>query len=282
MRTILGHNQFLGISHISEKKASEKDRMFSNPARILEAVETAYDCGFRDMVIEAHPRMKAFMKLYEKQDTFQMNFILQLPFVSGYVRHMAESGMKGVAREVISGTPVTELIKTPFAIVPKLIRKDYAALGVKVLDLEMSKFNDFDISGVLLHNVVTDVLLSLDARDAFDDYLDRVKRRFEVDGGLITLNLPLLGAHMDDWGLKPGMIMSPINPYGFDMNPSKESVEDFIRTSKIKLLAMNVLGGGSVTLDQASSYIRTLGNLDGVVIGASSRKHMDELVRAFS
>ena len=281
MKLILGHNQFLGISHISEKNASEKDRMFTDPAKILEAVETAYDCGFRQMIIESHPRMKAFMKLYEKQSTFDMDFILQVPFVSGYVRHMAEGGVKSVVKEVVSGTPLTELIKAPFTMLPKLLKKDYMGLGVRGLDLEMSKYSDFDISGVLLHNVVTDVLLSLDAENAYAGYFDRVQKRFGVKAGLITLNLPLLAEHLKGWGLEPSMIMSPINPYGFDMNPSREVVEKCVRDSKFHTLAMNVMGGGSVTLPEAANYINGLDGVEGVVIGASSRKHMEELASAF-
>jgi hypothetical protein len=281
MKLILGHNQFLGISHISEKNASEKDSKFSDPAKILEAVQAAYDCGFRHMIIESHPRMKAFMRLYEKQSTFDMDFILQVPFVSGYVRHLAEGGVRSVAKEIISGTPITELIKAPFSLTPKLLKKDYLGLGIKGLDLEMSKYNDFDISGVLLHNIVTDVMLSLDAESAYGEYFDRVQKRFGVKAGLITLNFPLLASHLDGWGLTPSMVMSPINPYGFDMNPSQEEVERCVRDCKYHVLAMNVMGGGSVTLPEASKYIRSLKGVEGVVIGASTRKHMEELAVAF-
>jgi len=281
MKLILGHNQFLGISHISEKNASEKDRMFTDPAKILEAVEAAYESGFRQMVVESHPRMKAFMRLYEKNRTFDMDFILQLPFVSGYVRHMAEGGVKSVAKEIISGTPVLELIKAPFTMGSRLLKKDYMGLGVKALDLEMSKYNDFEISGVLLHNVVTDVLLSLNAEQAYVEYFDRVQKRFGIKAGLITLNLPLLIDHLDGWGLNPSMVMSPINPYGFDMNPSQAAVEECIRGSRFHVLAMNVLGGGSVTLPEAAKYIRGLSGVEGVVIGASTRGHMQGLADNF-
>lgn len=281
MKLILGHNQFLGISHISESNASAKDRQFSDPSRIYEAVETAYDCGFRSMIIESHPRMRAFMELYEERNNFDMDFILQVPYVSGYVRRMAEGGVKGVAKEIISGVPTLDLVKTGFSVVPKLAKRDYLSLGIKALDLEMSKYDYSGIKGVLMHNVITDILLSLDADRAFGEYFDCVKRRFGTKAGIITLNLPLLVAHLKDWGLTPGMIMSPINPYGFDMNPSREDVERCIRESDYRVLAMNVMGGGSVSLEDAASYIKGLNGIDSVVIGASSRKHMEELVAAF-
>jgi hypothetical protein len=232
------------------------------------------------MIIESHPRMRSFMDLYEKDGTLDMEFILQVPFVSGYVRRMAEAGIKGVAKQKISA-PKIELVKAALGAVPKLIRKDYLSLGVKALDLEMSKYSDYEIKGVLMHNVITDILLSLDAEAAYGDYFDCVKKRFGVKGGIITLNLPMLVEHLDRWGLSPDMVMSPINFYGFDMNPSQADVERCVRSSKFNILAMNVLGGGSVTLPEASSYIKGLEGVNAVVIGASSRKHMEELVAAF-
>lgn len=281
MKLILGHNQFLGISHISEKNASEKDSKFSDPSKILEAVRLAHECGFRQMIVESHPRMRSFMELYEKDGTFDMEFVLQVPFVSGYVRRMAEGGIKGVVKEIISGAPKLELAKIALGAAPKLLRNDYMRLGVRALDLEMSKYSDFEIKGVLMHNVITDILLSLDAEDAYGDFFDRVKRRFGVRAGMITLNLPMLVDHLNMWGLSPDMVMSPINPYGFDMNPSQAEVERCVRSSKYNILAMNVLGGGSVTLPEASMYIKGLRGVQAVVIGASSRKHMEELVTAF-
>lgn len=282
MRLILGHNQFLGISHTSESNASEKDRLFSDPAKILEVVKIAHECGFDTMVIEAHPRMRAFMDLYEKDGTFDMKFLLQVPYVSGYVRRMAESGIKGIVKEIISDAPMTSLLATPFQLLPKLIRSDYMGMGVKALDLETSKYSQYEISGVLMHNVVSDLLLSFDGESAFGDYFDSVKRRFGVNAGLITLNLEMMVTQLREWGLRPGTIITPINPYGFDMNPSKESVERVVNASDLDIYAMNIMGGGSIPLAEASEYLRGLKGLSGVIVGASSRKHIEELSRTFT
>jgi len=281
MKLILGHNQFLGISHTSESSASEKDRLFSDPANILQVVKIANENGFDTMVIEAHPRMRAFMDLYEKDGTFDMKFLLQVPYVSGYVRRMAESGIKGIVKEIITDAPVTSLVATPFQLLPKLIRSDYMGMGVKALDLETSKYSQYDISGVLMHNVVSDLLLSFDGESAFGDYFDSVRRRFGVNAGLITLNLEMMVGQLKEWGLRPGTVITPINPYGFDMNPSKESVEKVVNTSDLDIYAMNIMGGGSIPLAVSSEYLRGLQGLSGVIVGASSRKHIEELSRTF-
>ena len=36
MNLILGHNQFLGISHISEEQSKERDKKFSNHIHFLD------------------------------------------------------------------------------------------------------------------------------------------------------------------------------------------------------------------------------------------------------
>lgn len=281
MKLILGHNQFLGISHISESRASERDAQFSDPQRILETVRMAYDCGIRSMIVETHPRMRAFMELYEKDGTFDMEFILQVPHIAGYVRALSEGGVKEVVKEIISGVPAWDVIKTPFQVLPRYLRSDYVSIGVKGLDLEMSKYSKYDIKGVLLHNVISDVFLSYDAKEALEDYMDVVKRRFGVNGGLITLNLPVMCDQLREWGIRPSMVMSPINKMGFDMNPSKEEVERCITDCQYDVLAMNVMGGGAIKLSEAAEYLNGLKGLDAIVIGASSKKHMEELSERF-
>jgi len=62
MELILGHNQFIGISHISEEQSRERNQRFSTAEGIYKIVEYAADLGFTGMIIESHPRMIDFLK----------------------------------------------------------------------------------------------------------------------------------------------------------------------------------------------------------------------------
>jgi len=59
MDLILGHNLFIGVSHISEGRAQERAKKFSKVENIYRVVEAASSVGFKDMIIETHPRMLA-------------------------------------------------------------------------------------------------------------------------------------------------------------------------------------------------------------------------------
>jgi len=78
MDLILGHNQFIGISHTSEERGIELQKKFYNVASIYRVVETAAGMGYKNMIIETHPKMLEFLDYYLKSQTFDMNFYLQV------------------------------------------------------------------------------------------------------------------------------------------------------------------------------------------------------------
>jgi hypothetical protein len=55
----------------------------------------------------------------------------------------------------------------------------------------------------------------------------------------------------------PEYLMTPFNPLGYQMVPSKEATERSVRElcKKIKIVAINVLASGAVTLEQAIAYL---------------------------
>ena len=81
MELVLGHNQFIGVSHISEERGREREKKFSKVDNIYRVVEAASAAGVKNMIIETHPRMLDFVKYYKQNKTFDMNFYLQVPYV---------------------------------------------------------------------------------------------------------------------------------------------------------------------------------------------------------
>ena len=101
MELILGHNQFLVISHISEERSREREKKFSDVKNIYKIVEKAVDFGYKGMIVETHPRMLEFLKYYKENETFEIDFYLQLPYVQGYIQKMNEQGLSGLILEII-------------------------------------------------------------------------------------------------------------------------------------------------------------------------------------
>jgi hypothetical protein len=281
MELILGHNQFIGINHISDEKSRERERKFSKVENIYDVVETASELGFKNMLIETHPRMVDFFNYYKENQTFDMNFYLQVPYVAGYVKKMNENGVKGLLSDVIGQTGFLGAGNMAIRGAVNFLKKDYMSLAMSVLNLEVAPFTDVNIKTLLLHNVFTDLLLSLGMSEALLEYEKYVKDDLGMNPGYVTVNFPFLKNNFDKWDISPSFVMTPINLQGYDMQPSKETVEDSISNYNGKLIAMNILGGGGFPLKESYGYIKSLEKINHCVIGASSREHLRELTETF-
>lgn len=281
MDLLLGHNQFIGISHISEERSREREKKFSDVKNIYKIVEKAADLGYKGMIIETHPRMLEFLEYYKKNQTFDIEFYLQVPYVQGYIQKMNEKGLTGLISEVVQRGGKKTASALALKGIVSLARKDYLSIATSVLRLEVKPFTDIKIKAILLHNVITDLALSLQMQDVFEEYIDFVNNKLKLKPGFITLNFELYKNSFEKWNLKPGVVMTPINPKGFDMNPSKTKVESALKQYKGQIIAMNILGGGAFSPRDVQPYLTSFENINHCVIGASSEKHLKETMEVF-
>jgi hypothetical protein len=281
MQLLLGHNQFIGISHISEEKSMELNERFDDPRAIYRVVETAVELGYKNMVIENHPKIIDFIRLYKDNDNLDMNFYIQVPNIQNYIRQMNNGGISGLFKEISNIESIKGLSSFAISGALHLAKKDYFGCMASALALELSPFSGLNIKAILLHNVSTDLLLCLKLSEAFKEYIEYINKSLKMRPGFITLNFPLLKANFESWDIEPQLVMTPINLKGYDMNPSKEKVESAIKSYSGEIIAMNVLGGGAFPVREASLYIRSLKNIDFCVVGASSREHLQDLIHHF-
>jgi hypothetical protein len=277
---ILGHNQFIGVSHTSEERGRERDKKFSKVENIYRVVEAASAAGFKNMMIETHPRVLDFLQYYERNQTFDMNFYLQVPYVQAYVQTINQRGMRGFLSETIgraglAGTS-TLAIKSAF----NVLKKDYLAIALSYLKVEIAPFSEFSVKALVLHNTLTDLLMALEVSSAFSAFDQYVNDVLKLDFGLATWNFSLTKRNLERWNLRPAFVMTPVNVKGFDMNPTQEDVEAGLRDYDGTVFAMNVLGGGAYSLPEAASYVKSFDAIQRCVVGASSREHLRELVEA--
>jgi hypothetical protein len=279
---ILGHNQFIGISHISEDRGREREKKFSKVENIYKVVEAASNVGFKNMIIETHPRMLEFLQYYERAQTFDMHFYLQVPYVQAYVQTINQRGMKGFLSEMITragwaGTGGLA-VKSAF----NFLRKDYLAIALSYFKLEIAPFSEFSVKALILHNVLTDLLMALEVSSAFSAFDEYVNDTLKLDFGLATWNFALVKRNLEQWNLHPAFVMTPVNVNGFDMNPSQGDVETAMKEYTGDIIAMNVLGGGAFPLTASAAYVKSFDNVTRCVIGASSKEHLSELKDVFA
>lgn len=281
MELILGHNQFIGISHTSEERGIELQKKFYDASNIYKVVEIAASMGYKNMIIETHPKMLEFLKYYIKSQTFDMNFYLQVPHIQGYIQKMNEKGISGLFMDLVQRDGIKNLSSMALRNVINFAKKDYFSMATSALQLEVAPFLDVNIKALLLHNVSTDLLLSLKLSNAFDEFNNYIKDNLKLRVGFTTLNFQLFAESFENWNLGTPLVMTPINPKGFDMNPSKEAVESSLKTYSGEIIAMNVLGGGAFSVRESCSYLNSLNNVGLCVVGASSGEHLNELMEVF-
>ena len=281
MDLILGHNQFIGISHISEERSRNREIKFSDVKNIYDVVEKAVELGYKEMIIETHPRMLEFLEYYKNNKTFDIDFYLQVPYVQGYIQKMNEKGLSGLISEIIGRAGIKTAAIMGFKNIMRLAKKDYLSMATSALQIEVAPFIEHNIKALLLHNVVTDLLLSLQSSDVFREYIHYTEDELKLNAGFITLNFQLFKNSFDKCDLKQSLVMTPVNPGGYDMNPSKEIVEASIRNYKGEIIAMNILGGGAFNIEKVHRYLKSFRNIKSCAVGASSEKHLIDLMEIF-
>ena len=60
------------------------------------------------------------------------------------------------------------------------------------------------------------------------------------------------------------------------MNPSKKECEKALKDYEGHVLAMNIFGGGFVSLDEVITYLKSQPKIRNVVVGVSSVEHAKE------
>jgi len=282
MDLILGHNQFIGISHTSEERGIELNKRFFDVKNIYDVVESAANIGCRDMMVETHPKMLEFLDYYKESRTFDMNFYIQVPYVHGYIDRMNDKGLSGLFLDLVRRDGIKAISSIAVKDALSLAKGDYLSIATSILQLEVGPFMDVEIKGLFLHNVSTDLLLSLELSEAFSQYLEYVKDEMQLKPGFITLNFPRFKTKMEEWDLGAPPVMTPVNLKGFDMNPSREQVESSIGCYAGYIAAMNILGGGAYSVEEAGNYLTSMRNIKSCVVGASSGEHIRQLMAVLS
>ena len=62
------------------------------------------------------------------------------------------------------------------------------------------------------------------------------------------------------------------------MSGGKEIYENVLKTSKCRVIAMQVLGGGAIHPKEAIEYVCNLPNIESILFGASSKANIENTV----
>lgn len=278
-RIIFGDNQFFGINHMSEDKAQALYERFYDLKAITNVIDTAYDCGIRGFMLNANERAKDICAYIRGNASrfADLNLYPSIPYPHKYANLVNEKGIFNTIAEVIlSDNSAKNVLGLLGKGVMTLFDKDIVKVMQMLVDIEMKIFQGLNIKAIFLQNVVTDLVLGLGAREIFPAFADYIKNRYNTEPGFITMNLPRLKTFLAECGVENPVICSSINKAGYFMNPDVSSYETAIREGGFRPVAMSVLASGAIRPDEAVAYVCNQPNIQSIIFGASSKKHIEE------
>lgn len=274
---ILGHNQFIGVSHLSQDAGRTREERFSDIAHAGEVIAYSVSQGVKGMMLSTHPRARDILDYLRHEGLAdEMNMYPLIPYAQGYVRRMNAVGLTGMVREILRSASLKT--KADIALYGSLgyLRKDLTRLLGAFVDIEMLLFKDFNVKAVFLHDAFVDLSLALGAAGEVRSFCDHVRRRYGAEPGFVTMNFPLLIRSFKEWGIERPLVMTTFNSAGFQMNPSREACERALREGDASVVAMSTLAAGYLKPAEAYDYLHSLPNIDSVVVGVSTVEHARE------
>jgi len=278
---LIGDNAFIGVSHLSHAKARDRLQRL-NVEKIVEVIRTAISCGANGFTFTVHPTNIEVLKELISSQSLNSSFTLYptLPYAAGYLRTMNEKGIVGTLGELFDQVSILDNTRLLFGGGVQSLTGDPIGVMKSYVNHELSRIpKGANIRSVLLHDVVTDLAVSYRSVDVIQSYIENIQSKWHAAPGFVTRNFSRFVEFFNQmgWRLSDVVVMSPFNRIGFQMNPSKELCEASLsKLENGRVIAMSIMAGGYLTLEDALDYIQGLRNLYGITLGVSTQKHAAE------
>ena len=276
---LLGDNPLFGIDHLSQERARKRMERVDGLDKVVEIMEFVSSLGVKGFVVSTHPNLKHLINILDENTNLlkKFDFYPILPYAQGYVTKVTDKGIMNVLRDVLSTGSKQDRLKLLWKGASGFLRKDFEKLFQTFIDLELLPLTKTRKKIIFLHDVVTDVAISLGMNKIIENFVNHIETQYGVQAGLVTKNFPLLVKTLEEWEIKIPTVMTSFNPIGYQMNPSKEDCEKCV--SKTEVIPMNMLAGGYLKPEESFQYLSKLG-VKSIVVGMSSKEHAQETINA--
>lgn len=286
-KIVFGDNQFFGINHMSQEKAQQLSEKFHDLASIVNVYQIAFDSGIRAVMLNSNDRAKGICEYFKDNKTKYpgLNWYPSIPYPHKYANLISEKGIIPTINEILfkdnSAMGLLGMIATGSAAV---LGKDAVKMMKMLIDVEMRMYKGLNVKAIFLQNIITDLLLGYDVKEIFVEYCHYIKSKYKVLPGLITQNMPKLLEKLKEWQIEEVVICSSFNKIGYLMSPGIDSYINAATQndpSKYQIMAMSTLASGAISAKEAYEFINRQ-NVQSVVFGASSKKHIEETISLIS
>jgi len=201
-----------------------------------------------------------------------------MPYAHKYANAATELGIAGALKEYVPGNFVGSVLKGGLA----FLSRDYLSIMELLVDSEMKMFRGIQTPVIFLQNVLTDMLLGLGMNEILVAFHAYIWKKYNAEAGFITMNMPKLFSVLEAAGIENPIICASINKAGFRMSGGREIYEEVLIKKKMRLVAMQVLGGGAIPVKDAIEYVCSFPQIESILFGASSKVNIEDTVNTIN
>jgi hypothetical protein len=275
-RILFGDNQFFAVNHISDEKSMAQSVKFKEDAAILKTLDIARNNDVNTFMCTTHDRIENICNVVRNNPEKYKDFTIYpcLPYAHKYANSITENGVLGTFQKFVPGNVLGSLFKGGMAV----LSRDYMDLMELMIDSELKMFKGINTPVIFLQNVITDLLLGLRMKDFLVGFYRYVKLKYNAEAGFITMNMPMLVDVLESAGIRQPIICTSINKAGFRMSGGIKLYEKVLQEERARVIAMQILAGGAVPVNQAVEYVCSLPGITSLLFGASSKSNIEETV----
>ena len=273
---LLGDNPFLGVSHLAQEKARMELTEISPLEAKVEVVKAALEGGATGFTFSTHqPNLELlnYVGKYYPEILEKLNYYILTPYAQGYVRGANVSGTAKLVKTVVRNVA----LRNPVGFISSVVTANFSKVASLLIATEVDPYLRVlprgRVGAILLHEVLTELVVAYNLVELLEELRRYVERRLGVGFGLETRNVGQLAEFLDVSGVRVEYVMTPINPLGYQMAPSKYEAEESVRKLAdrgVKVIAVNILASGAVPLEQACRYLESYkGSIYAVAYGTA-------------
>jgi hypothetical protein len=296
---ILGHMPFIGISYQSREKDKEYQKKFRDPQEIKKVLDYALKIGINKFAIASKESsslapllLQVIKNIIDVRSDIELIPCVGIPVMirnlsvdpyrrwATYILH--EENQYSNVRNLVINDPIMNFrkdwkLKLENSVPYNSIDLQNIDINWKKIEEDLEYFTDFPVSHIEPGSE-TDFLVLAERWDLIGELIDRINERgfkgtlFGVHHAGVTI--PQMDRELD----KFDGYLTPLNPLGVMMFPTKTSAESAIRKTRKSVYAIKSMAGGRINPKTAFEYISSF-NLQGCVIGCAS---VSELIEDFN
>ncbi len=295
-RLILGHMPLVGISYQSKEIDAEYQRRFNDAVAMRDIVNAAIDLGVSKSAAAspnssplAPLHLQVLKEIVDEGHNIKLIPCIGIPVkirnqgIDAFRRWATyltlEERLHSDVRLRILDDPILnfrERWKEKLPVSKPYDKEDFQSLSIdwEKLELDLEYFIDLPVL-YIEPGSETDFLAVAGRFDLLGGLIDRVKERgfsgvlFGVHHAGVTI--PRMDDDLDGFD---GYI-TPINPLGLMMFPTKATAEKAVTNTKKRVIAIKPLAGGRVKPEEAFKYVFSF-DVDGCMIGCASVAEVKE------